>query len=520
MGIAKTIAKNTSFNFVATASDIAINFVVGIVLARGLGTGQYGLYSFLFWFLGLTVIVSRLGLGETAKRFIAEGVGQQDKSMQRSLVQWTLITGIVFTLLISLVVFTFSRFWATVFSHPNDQVYFVLLAIMLAPYALNLTMISIFAGFQKYEYGAYLTLSTNPLRAVLITAAMFLNFGVREVFLIHMSTSFLGVLVGLFLLNRIIPLRELVSVKPIESATMKRVIKYALVMTGVMGVNYVLWQQVEVLFLGLYAPLEQVGFYTLASKIPFTSIMLIPSVLGGVLLPAISEQFGKGDTYRLRRIYQTAARYLMMLALPLAAVGIALARPLVQVLYGTDYAPVVGLMQILFIPFAMRGIADAAVSVIYGIEKPSFILKTGVVLVSLNIGLSLWLIPRYGAIGAAIASSAPRLLLMPLYARFASHKIGAAWPLVDTLKIALASLVVGLVLFFMQSYVSPGVALVLAVPVGIGLFFAAAIVLRIVHTQDLQMLQGIKNSLPPAIRRQYAALVLLVGKLVETKPSL
>ena len=46
MGIASTIAKNTLFNFVTYASDVLINFAVGVILARFLGPDEYGLYSF------------------------------------------------------------------------------------------------------------------------------------------------------------------------------------------------------------------------------------------------------------------------------------------------------------------------------------------------------------------------------------------------------------------------------------------------------------------------------------------
>ncbi len=37
---------------------------------------QYGLYAFLIWLLSLAVIIVNLGVGERAKRFVAESLGQ------------------------------------------------------------------------------------------------------------------------------------------------------------------------------------------------------------------------------------------------------------------------------------------------------------------------------------------------------------------------------------------------------------------------------------------------------------
>jgi hypothetical protein len=120
-------------------------------------------------------------------------------------------------------------------------------------------------------------------------------------------------------------------------------------------------------------------------------------------------------------------------------------------------------------------------------------------------------------LGAAIGSSVPRLLALPLFIRFASRKIGATWPLSDSLKIALASSLVGVTLFGLQSYLSIALSLVLSIPVGLGIYMAAILALRVIHPQDLTILKGIENSVPPALRRYYAAFIRLIERLVGTK---
>lgn len=519
MGIARTIAKNTLFNFIATASDVLINFVVGIVLARSLGSEQYGFYSFLMWFLGLGAIAANLGVGSMATRFVADALGRENRLESRSLVRLTLILRGMATLFVSSVILAFSGFWAKAFAHPGNEIYFALVAFALLPNSMNYVLIGIFSGFQKYEYNAYLILGSNPLRAVLLIVLTFLGFGVKELLIASIVSWVVGMVVGVILLRRLVPLKAILSPSPPNPALRKSALKYALVMTGLLAVNYFLWEQIEVLFLGMYRPVEEVGFYTLASKLPSMAIMLLPSVFSAVLLPAMAEQFGKGDLEKLRTIYVTSARYLMMLAMPLAAGGIALANPIISLLYGREYMSAIMIMQIVFIPFAINSIGNGAGSVIQGINQPAFVLKVGGLLALLNVGLNLCLIPKYGMLGAAVASSVPRILTLPINIRFVSRRIKATWPLADTIKIGLASCLMGLALFGLQIHLDAGLSLALGIPLGVILCAVLMVIFRVVRRQDLNILKGIQDSLPPALRKHYAVFIELAGRLVIAKPA-
>jgi O-antigen/teichoic acid export membrane protein len=111
MSTAGTIAKNTLFNFIATASDLLINFVVAIVLARGLGTEQYGTYAFVMWFFGFAALATNLGLGSMVTRFVAEALGRQDRQEPQGMVRLTLVLRGVATLVACLLILALSGIW-------------------------------------------------------------------------------------------------------------------------------------------------------------------------------------------------------------------------------------------------------------------------------------------------------------------------------------------------------------------------------------------------------------------------
>jgi O-antigen/teichoic acid export membrane protein len=520
MSIARTIAKNSLFNFIATTADAVAVFIVGIVLPRSLGTEQYGTYSFMMWFLSLAALVVNLGMGDMSRRFIAEAIGLRSEKTTKGFVQLNFIVRGSATLVVFLLILFFTNQLTHIFNVPGDGRYFTIISFVLLSYIPVMTLQGIFAGFQKYEYSAYLTLIVSPLRALLIILLVVYHFGVSGVLLAYLGVWAIGAGIGFFLLRRLVPLHDLFQPSLLEPQARSRALKYSMAATGLLGVDYVLWQQAEVLFLGMFRTVEEVGFYNIAHRIPMMAINLAPYVVGQVLLPAVAEQFGKGDMQKIKNIYSTSARYLMMLSLPLAAGGIALARPIITVLFGAEYAPAIILMQIVFIPFALRGFNQAVSSVIYGINQPTFLLKIGVVLAAMSVGLNFWLIPKYGALGAVIATAIPRVLSLPIYIRFVSRKIGEPWPMRDTIKIVLASLIMGGVIYAVQAQVGVVTGLAAGIILGLVVYITALFFLRIIGERDLEILEKVQEMLPRRLKKPYGYLLKLSRNIMSiTRPG-
>jgi O-antigen/teichoic acid export membrane protein len=513
MGIARVIAKNTFFNSIYANFDWAINFAVSIILARGLGTEEYGLYCYLLWFFGFAELAVNLGLGDMLMRFIADALGRQRADEPKSLIRLALSLRGSAALVVCVVILIFSSYWARTLTKSSNQIDFLLLAFALIPNVLTNLLMSLFAGFQKYEYRAYTILCTSPLRLVIIPVLMILDFGVREVLILNLGIWLFGMFIGLFLLRRLIPLKDILSPSPLDKTRRNEALKYSLSRAGIYGLNYFAGGSIAVLFIGLYLSVEEVGFYSLAARIPSTAMTIIPAVFVAVLVPVVSEQVGKGDMNKVRTIYMTSARYLGMLALPMAAAGIAMAKPFVKSLYGVDYAPTLVPMQVMFVPAALGIMAEGVSNIILGINKPVFLVKVGLLLAALNVGLCVWLTSRYGVLGAAIGSSVPRIVYLVLCIWYVYKQIRTPWPLGSMVKVTFASLVLGLALFCLQKYLGGVLSLVLALPLGLVLYTAVLLALGAVGQEDFRTIRGIQDSLPSVLRKVSAVVIRLAEKV-------
>ncbi len=515
MGISKTVAKNTLFNFINIAATAVISFVISILLARGLGVEQYGLYTFLMWFLSLAGLGVNLGLGEMIRRYIAEAIGQGNRPTTIGITQLSLIIRCAAAVLLALLIVGFSGYLMQVFTEVNSAVFFMLIALVLLPDSVDNLVKSIYAGFQRYEYGAYVVLGTSPLRLVGIVVLLALGYGVEEIIILTAGVMCIAVFGHIFFVRRLMPLRSLVSKSHLDPGVRKSAIKYSLTLTGIQGVNYFTWSQAEVLFLGLFCSIADIAYYNLAFKIPRMVISMVPLVFGSVLLPTVAEQFGRGDIDKVKVIYITSARYLMMLTFPIVVGGIILAAPIIHVIYGLEYQPAVALMQVVFIPFSTMGLAHASTSIIFGINKPSFILKSGIIVIIVSIGLYLWMIPAYGVMGAAIAGSVPRIAVFFIYNFYVYKKLDVHWPIGDSIRIIVASLVMGAAVYGLQYSVNDALSLAIGIPCGVLVYFLVLITLRFPTQQEISMLRKVEKQVPSVVRSTYTSIINLINRFAR-----
>ncbi|MCX6641923.1 MAG: polysaccharide biosynthesis C-terminal domain-containing protein, partial [Candidatus Bathyarchaeota archaeon] len=199
---------------------------------------------------------------------------------------------------------------------------------------------------------------------------------------------------------------------------------------------------------------------------------------------------------------------------------IALAGPIVGVLYGAKYEPVINLMRIVCFPRAMYALLGAGTAVILGLNRPGFALKVAASLGVLSLGLNFLLIPRYGALGAAIGTSIAEVLMLPIYIWWVERNIKVLWPLGDGLRILMASVPAGLAMYLISHLFGPFPALCLGLLLGGILLIVGLVMFGAVRQEDIQRFDGLERLLPSRLRRVYGAFIGLVSRLVQARQTL
>lgn len=184
--------------------------------------------------------------------------------------------------------------------------------------------------------------------------------------------------------------------------------------------------------------------------------------------------------------------------------GAAAITPAFVLLYGPDFLPMAPVLSILLVGNIVGALASVSATVLHSADKQSFIVRLGFVAVVLNIGLDFVLIPRYGAVGAAVANSASQLVSGVVGISYSVRRLNLTFPLRSVARIALAALSAAAVAGLISSWLG---GLVLAIAAGILVYPVMLRAFAALDTGDRALLRQMHAYLPKQLEPTYQSLV-------------
>ena len=183
----------------------------------------------------------------------------------------------------------------------------------------------------------------------------------------------------------------------------------------------------DLLVVNHYRGAAEAGVYSVASQFALM-LMLLPSVIATLLFPRVTnEQDERGETTCLVSRYATFVMFLCCLA----AVPFSLLLP---VIYGPAFAESTKLLLILLPGVYLIGLESVLVQHFNALGLPRAIPLYWLVTLVLNLMLVFALVPRYGAQGAAIASTISYAAIFGLVALRFQNSTGRSFAEVFVLR--------------------------------------------------------------------------------------
>lgn len=386
-----------------SATSLLAAMTVSIVLARALGPDRFGLYALVTTLVTFTFLFARLGVGDTVRRYMAELDGRNERRLRGAIAGWGLKVGILAALIAAIALVLASGSLSTFFHSSELRVYLLIGAASLLPTAAASVLRNLQRGLQHWRRLLWLNVATSPLWVGLCLLAVRSGAGIAGVLVAGIAIEIIGVGVLATWAARDTGWPGLRA--PLPPNLRSRVLRYNAGLALLVVMNVIVWQRSELLFLGRFSGSEQVAYYAVPFSLTQRLTEVLPGAVLGVLLPTLTFAYAAADPSRFGEILSTAARYLAILALPMCAFGIPLASAVVRLLYGPAYLPAVPVLQILLAASIFGVAGQAASAALLGMEAQSWVLKTGLAAVALSLALDFLLIPRWGALGAAIANA-------------------------------------------------------------------------------------------------------------------
>ncbi len=173
-------------------------------------------------------------------------------------------------------------------------------------------------------------------------------------------------------------------------------------------------QRSDIVLLGALRGPKEAAVYAAATRFLVLG-QLGSGAISTTIQPKLAHLLAKGDREAARTVYRVATVWLVLMAWPIYLVSAVFSRQLLH-LFGRGYA--VGAGVIVILSFTMLvATATGNVDVVLAMAgRPTWTMANAFCALGLNLALNLYLIPRWGIIGAAVAWSAALLFnsLTPL----------------------------------------------------------------------------------------------------------
>jgi O-antigen/teichoic acid export membrane protein len=379
----------------------AIAYLSQAVLARWIGTHNYGIYVFLWTWVLVLGGLSSLGLSGTTVRLLPQYSVHGDHALSRGLSRGVRVSAFVGGLLVSaLAAITLTLFGSNLEPHTPLPAYLMLACIPL--YAFTDVQSAIARG-RNWTFVSLLP--PYIVRPALIVA--FVAIGHISGYVLTATTAaaaavaatLMAALAQAIFVNRGID-REIPKVTP--RTDYRTWFATSMPLIAVYACELVM-QNTDVLIISRYMTPSDVAVYFAAAK-TMALILFVHYAVGSAVATRFSALHTQRDRESLEAFVCHAAKWTFWPSLAGAAIILAAGQPLLA-LFGPDFMAGYPIMFVLVIGFLVRsamGPADILLSML-GEQRLCAVLLSLTAL--LNIGLNLALVPHWGLIGGATATS-------------------------------------------------------------------------------------------------------------------
>jgi O-antigen/teichoic acid export membrane protein len=489
--LSSKVVRGVGWNFAGIFGTLTINFIYTLVIARIVSPDDFGRLTFLLQLLATIILLSTMGFEYAINKFIPihRVNGETGKTADMIRKMFLLKFGVILAL--SLILFLGSDIIAQqIFAKSGLSFYIKLVAIILIPY-----------GFEGIFRPLLVSYYEQKVANLSIVTARFLNLALATGLILAMSDISGGLYAELISWSLFLAIILIESKRKVfktrmvpDKVNLRTVMKYSSFLYVYAIMNVLLGQQLDIILMGRFLPDAEIGFYFIGYNLSYLAVSIFNLALaGGITLTFFSELYAKRDREGLRNTYTVFFEYNYFTIIPIAVGGIILGEGLISLLYPVDYVAAVPILTIFFVSFCVIKLGGITSTFMSAMEKEKALVASRTIFGITNLALDLILIPEYGAIGAAIATSIAGILGIG-YESYVVHKlVRPDYPSRFLGKVLLASLVMGIVILGAKMLLGGAVfgmsSVIVLVPLGLVVYLVMVKLLRPVSDSVLEMME-------------------------------
>lgn len=389
------------FYSLAGALSALLLFALFIVAARALGDGPFGLFSYALSFVFLFEYLTDFGVSDIATREVARERGRARLYLANLLGYRTLLGVVVYGVIVVAV--------TVVSDDPRAERLVWILGISIVLRTFLNSARCVFRAFERFDLDA---LALTVDRLILFVVAAFVVWRTRSPE--ALAWTFVGVRVLSVAVTAVL-VRRVVPVPPpaLDWRFVATMQTHALAIGGFQVIVGAM-TYLDAIMLEFWRPYEEIGWYSAAYRMYLGAAIMAPLIVGA-FTPRLAQLAMQHPRTAHREVTERLFRLYWPLACAVTLFGVAGAPLWVELAYGAEYAPAAPAFQILTLGLMLVFVSVLFTQLMISIDRQGRTFPVVAAGLGLKVAANLFAIPRWGYIGAALASVVAEVLILGLF---------------------------------------------------------------------------------------------------------
>ncbi len=401
MSEAVRIRKNSVYSALSISSRLIANVFVFWIIARYYGPEIFGQFKSAQVLATNFIILADFGFDILLTTEVA-----------RNRINAVHLFRQFYSLKLMFSLFTFIAMWMlSLFGNFSQETQALIQVLSFYTVFTTLTnyLFALYKGFEKLEYETKVSLIINVGLILIVLPLIFLKVDVLIIALVFVATRFIGFIVAVVYSYKLIPN---LSFKLLFEGFND--IKNKVFVFGFFLLFNNLFFQLDTILLSLWKGDKTVGVYQAA----FMLIMLplvIPDIFINTLMPLLSR-LNIENPLQWKKVGYLMNKILIAIVLPISIILFVYAEQIIKIIYGMkNYSETIPVLRIFALTLFVRFSLESYALMLTTSQRQKIRLYTVIAATLLNFVLNYFLIPIYGAYGAAIVSLITNLFVGIIY---------------------------------------------------------------------------------------------------------
>jgi len=401
-----------------------------IVLARFLGVEQFGLFSLVMAYVRMVNGFVDLKISEASIKYVSEYRERGDTETANSFIKFFYIVDLLSGVIAFVACICLAKVANSLFIKSEDAFQYVLiLSFSLLISTVNQNSHAILQSFKRFRESAFLRVFHNVVRIALILAAFIAELGMEGFFAAYVAAAFINFVVLQVFVNKALVREKAGGWMSASLGRIRSKMRGALwfvMNTSVSGFAYLAFStHLPVILLGYFSGAEASGLYKVAHSVT-RIVEKISGPVYSVLYPAMVRLSSRGNYKELRKMIIYSLKEMAKYLIPVCVAIFALADLIVNIAFGSEYAPASSAIRVLIIAFTAAVLVSWVQQALLAFGMSG--LRTVLVMLAgiCMLLAMLILVPRYSYMGAAYARFLPVFVIIfagiPVFSRIYRRK--------------------------------------------------------------------------------------------------